>query len=81
MAHDPEAFKAKLRAMRESGSVPGLSRHRDHGYKPILSEETGKRVGTHRIREDHHPQGAGLDATVTPDTIRVKRKIGESHAQ
>ena len=76
MDDDAARFKAKLQEMRQSGGVPGLNRRRDHGYAPIVSDETGRQIGTHRIREDRHPQGAGLDATVTPDPIRVKVKKG-----
>jgi hypothetical protein len=81
MTDDAEAFRAKLRDMRETGSVPGLNKRRDHGYRPIVSEETGRKVGTHRIREDHHPQGAGLDATVRPDTIRKSIKLGDANGK
>jgi hypothetical protein len=79
--HDPEAFRAKLREMRETGSVPGLNKRRTHGYAPILSDETGRQVGTHRIRDDRHPEGAGLDATVRPETVRVKMRQGAPHGE
>jgi hypothetical protein len=80
MGHDPEAFRAKLDEMRRTGSVPGLNRRPTHGYIPIRSEDTGREIGTYRVRDDRHPEGAGQDARVTPETIHVKRKIGAPHA-